>query len=201
MALERDAALGLDLFEVGDAGEVAVGERGVGQRPEVLGRLQLGRVGWQEEQVDVLGHAQLGTGMPAGAVEDEDDLLGRAGADLTGEFGELDREERDRHAGGEVEEGPPRGRLDEADQIAPREAVLDRRDGALPVEAPDLVQDRLQADAVLVGGPEFDARFGVGGRDRLDDRSELFLNAAWAAGSAATWRGRGLRRRPSRRTK
>jgi hypothetical protein len=79
--------------------------------------------------------------------------------------------------------------------------VLDRRGGPLAVEAPDFVQDRLQADAVLVDRPEFDTRLRVGGRDRLDDRPQLFLKAACCSGSAKTWRGRGLSRLPSRRTR
>jgi hypothetical protein len=41
----------------------------------MLGRLQLGRVRWQEQEVDVVGYAQLGTGVPPRAVEHEDDLL------------------------------------------------------------------------------------------------------------------------------
>src|SRR5215469_9287232 len=47
----------------------------VGQRPQVLGRLQLRGVGRQEEQMDVLGHAQVHAGMPARLIEDEHDLL------------------------------------------------------------------------------------------------------------------------------
>jgi hypothetical protein len=199
--LEGDAALGLGFFEVVDRGEVAVGERRIREGPEVFGGLQLGRIRRQEEQVQVLGDVQLGTGVPPRAVEDQHDLLGGTGTDGAGEFGELDLEERDVDGGREVEEGLTRGGLDEANQIAPREAVLDRGDRTLAVEAPDLVQDRFQADAVLVGGPELDLGLGVGRGDRSDEGAELFLKAAWAAGSAETWRGRGLRRFPSRRTK
>jgi hypothetical protein len=42
LALERSAVGELGIFEVLDRGKVAVDERGVGQRPYVLGRLQLG---------------------------------------------------------------------------------------------------------------------------------------------------------------
>lgn len=38
--LQGDTALGLDVFELVDGGEVAIGQDGVGQRPEVLGGLQ-----------------------------------------------------------------------------------------------------------------------------------------------------------------
>ena len=74
--LEGDAARGLGVFEVVDRGEMAVGERGVGQRPEMLGGLELGRIRRQEQQMEMLGHAQFEAGVPAGAVQDEHDLLG-----------------------------------------------------------------------------------------------------------------------------
>jgi len=37
---------------------MAAHQRGVGERPEVLGRLELGRGGREEPQVPVLGHLQ-----------------------------------------------------------------------------------------------------------------------------------------------
>ena len=39
--------------------------------------------------------------------------------------------------------------MDEAHQVAPLVTVLDGGHGALAIEAPDFLQDRLQADAVL----------------------------------------------------
>ena len=53
-ALEGSAAGELGIFEVLNGGEVLVDQGGVGQRPEVLGWLQLRRIGWQEEQMDVV---------------------------------------------------------------------------------------------------------------------------------------------------
>ncbi len=41
-SLEGDAALGLSVFELINTGEMAIGERGVGQRPQMFGRLELG---------------------------------------------------------------------------------------------------------------------------------------------------------------
>ncbi len=41
-----------------DGGEVAIDQHGIGQRPEVFGGLQFRRVRRQEEQVQVVGHAQ-----------------------------------------------------------------------------------------------------------------------------------------------
>lgn len=40
--------------------------------PQVLGRVRLGAVGWQEEQPHVLGHDQLAGQVPAGLVHDHE---------------------------------------------------------------------------------------------------------------------------------
>ena len=108
----------------------------VGQRPEVLGGLQFGRVGRQEEQMDVLGHAQPHAGVPARAVEDEHDLLLRAGSDLARECGEFDFEEGNADGGGQMEERAARGGMDEADEVAPGEAVPHRRRPGAAQSAP-----------------------------------------------------------------
>lgn len=43
--LEGDAARRLGIFELVNRGEMVIGQRGVRQRPEVLGGLQLRRIG------------------------------------------------------------------------------------------------------------------------------------------------------------
>ena len=58
LALERGAVGQLRLFELLDGLEMAVVEGRVGQRPEMLGGLEFGGIGRQEEQVDMVGHAQ-----------------------------------------------------------------------------------------------------------------------------------------------
>src|SRR5258706_541251 len=58
-----------------------------------------------------------------------------------------------------------------------------------------------QRPRVLVGRPELDLGLGESRGDGLDERADLFLNSACCSGSASTWRGRGLRRFPSRRTR
>jgi len=180
---------------------MAVGQYRVGEQPEMFSGLQLGRIRRQEKQVDVLGHAELDARMPARAIQDQDDLLAWAGTDLTCERRQFDLEERNRDTRREVKDGPARGGMHEPHHIAPVVAMLDRGGRALPVEAPDLLEDGFQPDAVLVGGPELDRRLREGGRDRLGERADLFLNSACCSGSASTWRGRGLRRLPSRRTR
>ncbi len=143
LALEDDAPLCLDVFQVVDRREVAVDEDRVAERPEVLGGLEFRRAGGQEEQVDMLGDLQLRTRVPASAIQDEHDLLGRPRADRTGEGSQLDLEEGDGDAGSQVPQGPARGGMDKADEVAPLVAVLDGRTGPPSPEAPDLLEDGL----------------------------------------------------------
>jgi hypothetical protein len=68
-----------------------------------------------------------------------------------------------------------------------------KRNRALTLGRPDPAQDRLQADAVLVRGPDFDWRGWVLGPLLGDGLLQPFLNAARSAGVAACgWRGRGF---------
>jgi hypothetical protein len=176
--LERGAPLGLGVFQVVNRGEMAVGQHGVSQWPEMLSRLQFGRVRRQEEQMDVLRHAQMDAGVPACAVENEDDLFGGTGAHLAGKRRQFDFEEWDADGRGQVEDAPTRSRMHETDEVAPRIAVLDGRTGTLAVKTPDFVEDGLEANAVFVGRPELDLRLGEGSGHRLEQRPHLFLKAS-----------------------
>jgi hypothetical protein len=166
VTLQLSAASELDVFELLDRREMAVDQTAVGQRPQVLSRLQFGRVGGQEEQVHVVGDAQLDAGVPAGTVEHEHNLLGGAGADGTGEGREFDREQCNGDRGRQVEDSAARGGMDEADEVAPGEAVADQRERALANGRPDAPQQRFEADPVLIDGPQLDPRVRKGGRDR-----------------------------------
>ena len=79
-ALQGDAARGLGVFQLLDAGEMPIDQHGIGERPQMLCRLQLGRVGRQEEQVDMVRHAQALGAVPAGAIQHQHDLLASAEA-------------------------------------------------------------------------------------------------------------------------
>lgn len=107
--------------------------------------------------MDVVGHAQLETRMPARAIEDQHDLFVGTRAHLAGEFGQLDLKERDADGGREMEDGPPRGGMDEADEIAPFKAVLHARHRPLANRRPDPAQQRFEADPVLIDRPQLDA--------------------------------------------
>jgi hypothetical protein len=56
--------------------------------PDVLDRVQLGAVGWQVQQGDVLRHAQAATQLvPAGAVADQQGM--RTGGDIAADLGQV----------------------------------------------------------------------------------------------------------------
>lgn len=93
--LEGHATCGLRVLQVVNAGEMAVGERRVGQRPQVLGGLEFGGVGRQEQQMHMVGDAQVEAGMPAGPVERQHDVLARSSAHFMGKGREVDLKERD----------------------------------------------------------------------------------------------------------
>jgi hypothetical protein len=78
--------------------------------------------------------------------------------------------------------------------------VMAKRDGPLAFGRPDPAQDRLQANAVLVGRPDLDRLVRVLGPLLGDSLFQLFLNASRSSGVAeAGWRGRGLLHRPADR--
>ena len=54
---------------------MSVDQRVVGQRPQMLGRLQLGRIRRQEEQVQTFRNDERLAGMPSGTVEHQHNLL------------------------------------------------------------------------------------------------------------------------------
>ena len=62
--MQDGTALELDGLQLLEIAEMAVDQRRIRERPEVLGRLKLGRVGGQEQQVDILGHRQAVAGVP-----------------------------------------------------------------------------------------------------------------------------------------
>jgi hypothetical protein len=141
--------------------------------------------------MEMVGHPQAGAGMPAGPVEHQHHLLVRSDPHLARE-GRQDRlEEFETDPAEQKPDGPSRGGMDEGGQIAPLVAVLDRGEWSLAGEGPDFAEDGLEADAVLVAGPELDLGMGEGDGDLAEERAKPPLNASWAAASARTCRGRG----------
>src|SRR5579859_2789928 len=98
-------------------------------------------------------------------------------------------------------EGAARGRMDEGDEVAPVVARLDGRQRAVPRQGPDAFEQRFQADAMLVGRPPFDGRFGKRWGHRTAQSADPPLKASCSSALAATWCGRGWRCRALRRCK
>ncbi len=150
--LQCHAALSLGIFQVFDGGEGAIGEDRVGERPEVFSGLELGRVGGQEQEVDVLGDLYLDAAMPASPVEGEDDFV--AGPRTTSWANSANSISKSamltvvarcntvRQSGG----------MDKAHEVAPGVAVLDRHHGALVRRVPNSPHpphNRFEANALL----------------------------------------------------
>lgn len=142
---ERDAALGDDGIEFGEGVEVAVDDRLVDMDPERLGWLKLGGVGWQVNEADALGHGER-RGVPAGAIEHEDDDPVWPGTGLAGEEGQGVLEQRLVDTGREIPEALAGRRRDEGGDVEPFEAVVAAGDRPLAARRPDPPQDRLQPD-------------------------------------------------------
>src|SRR3954467_12186249 len=93
---------------------------------------------------------------------------------------------------------PIQGWLDEGGDVEPLVAVVAEGDRPLTFGRPDPAQDRLQANAVLVRGPDLDRRVRVLCRFLGNGLLQLFLNASRSSGvAAAGWRGGGLCPPPS----
>jgi hypothetical protein len=156
MVLEEAALVGLDSFKVVQRGETAIDQRPVGQGPEVFGGLQLRRIGRQETQMETRGQQDLGTGVPAGTIQDEKDVFARTGADEAGEFAQGDLESGERDGGQDQEEGAPGAGMHKAIHVGPLVAGMDQHGRALSALRPNAPQDRLQANAMFIHAPEFD---------------------------------------------
>ena len=148
-------------FQLVDRVERFVGQGFIAQRPQVLGRLHLGRVGRLELEDDAVGDGEVGARVPAGAIQGQQDHLIRTCALLLGEGGQHRGEDLQADARHQVPGDAPARRVDEADQVHPLVAVPDPGVRPLPCRCPDAAQDRLQADAVLIRPPGLPARAGV----------------------------------------
>ncbi len=189
---KADALTSDDSVEFGQGVEVPIDDRLVEVDPKCLCGLEFGCVGRQVNEADALRHGKAGWAVPAGVVEHEQDDAVPPSAGLAGEQGQDVLEVLFGDAGGQVPEAfPGLGRNEDGD-IEPFEAVMSDRDGPLAPRCPDPSQDRLQPEAVLVGGKGLDDRAGMALRLFSNGFGELFLNSACPSGPAAlACRGRG----------
>jgi len=167
LLLEGETAVGLDCFQCRQALEAPIGERFVGQWPEMLSWLQLRGVGRQEEEMDALWDLDLLAGMPACTVQYQDDPLGESCTDIPGKGGQHLTEEDCLDGRQEPPLGLASGRTDKATDGEPLVPLLYGSDGALADWCPDPTDEGQEANPMLVGGPELDLGTRVGGPDLL----------------------------------
>ena len=154
--IELATALGDDGAEFVEGGEMPIDDGLIHQRPEMLGRLEFGRVGRQVDEADPVGDGQVLGSMPTRIVEHEDDAALAARAGLAGEAGEQFGEEGLREAAAEIPDRLAAGWLHEGSDVEPLVAVVTERDRPLARRRPDPAPDRLQAEAGLILGPDLD---------------------------------------------
>ena len=161
LLLEGQAPLGLHCLQGVEALEAPVGERLIGEGPEVLGGLQLRRIRRQEHQVDALGNLHRLAGVPARPIEHQDDPLLWSRSPIASKGGEHLAEEDSRDGGQQPPLGLARTRADETTDIEPLVALLDGGDGACADRGPNLPDQGQEPDAMLVGSPELDRGAGM----------------------------------------
>ena len=161
---ERQASPRGDVPVLVDVHEVPVRQALAEQRPEAFRGLELGRVGRLEDQVDPFRNDDLGSGVPASAVDDEHDPAVWSGGDFVGERPERRRGSRTRNGRCDEPFRPAGSRVYEAPHVVPLvsaagagEGVLDGIDttkwamlsvGVWPEEVEEQQVEEAVADAV-----------------------------------------------------
>ncbi len=151
--------------------------------PDILDRIELGRVGRQRQERDV--GRQLGDGflVIAGAVHDQDGM--GAWRDDAADLLKMRRHRpgigaRQNQTGGTGALG-----TDGAEEIGPFVALIAWRGGACPASRPDPGQASFLANPGFVLEPDLDRlRFGGIRQSVVDEVGEVFLKVSWTAASA-----------------
>jgi hypothetical protein len=151
LVLQHDTALNLGGLQVIEGAERAIGNALVGERPQPLAGLQLGRIGWQEEQLNTIGDHKVGTGMPTRLIEHQQYPLGGTCSDRTSKVRQGNREHLGIHGGQQEPLGRTRSRMDETVDVEPLEAMLYRDTRPRAFAYPDTTHDRFEADPMLIG--------------------------------------------------
>src|SRR5512147_844801 len=119
----------------------------------MLGRLQFRRIGRQKDQAQALGDFEMRTGVPAGAIEYQDDAFVLAGPDGSGEALEHGGEQHQVDGGAqEPLDGAATG-VNETVEVEPLIAEMGGGHGPLALLGPYPAQHRLQTGAMLVDRP------------------------------------------------
>jgi len=150
----------------------------------VLGGLEFRAVGWLIDEPDAVWDGQIFRPMPTGIVELEHDDAVASGAGLARKGFEQLYKERFVDAIRQIPDGLSARRRDEGGDVEPFIAVMTECNRPLADRRPDPATDRLQADPVLIRGPDLDRLIGMLGGFFGRRVDELFLKAAAASGVA-----------------
>ena len=201
LILQHNAALDLRLFKLIQGSECLIGNTFIRERPQALAGLEFWGVGRQVEQVDALRHHEFAAALPTRLIKDQQHALGRACADRLSEESKRDGEEFCRHAGKQIPLALAGPRLHKRVDVKPLVALLDGHARTRAFTHPDAAQDRFEADAMLIGGPQLHIGLGMSLLQRFQLLRKLFLKASCAAASALAWRGRSTRLLQPNRTR
>lgn len=186
LGFEVAASLLDRVLDVGQGVEVLVDDGLVEETPEMLGGLELGRVGRQKDEPQAFGDVEAGLGVPTRPVEDKDDGALAAHAGFAGKQGEQALKQRLGDAVPHVPVAFAGGRRHKGGDIEPFVAVMAEPQRPLPARRPDPARYRLQPDAVLVRAKERDRTVGMACFFLREDVGEFFLKASWSSGLAAS---------------
>ena len=172
--------------------ELLVDDRFVYERPQPFSRLQFRRKGWQEHQTDAVRDTKIRGSVNACVVENQDNAALAFDAGLAGERRQHRFEHRLADAIEQVPDCLAAGRLNDGDDVEPEKAMVPERNRTLADRRPDAATDRLQTDAMLVGGPDFNrAARGCRG-DFLDRGRKFFLHLLVLRRRRGGMQGRGI---------
>ena len=167
LVLKHDTALDLCSLEIIERAERPIGDALVGERPQALTGLQFGRIGWQEEQMDPLGHHEFLAGMPPSSIKHQQDLLAGTGSDRLSKVGKRDGEDLRRHGRQQKPFGLASGRLNKRVEVEPLVALMYTNAWARPFAHPDTSENGFESNSMLIGRPQLNRRLGKGLLERI----------------------------------
>jgi len=155
VSLQPTAAFHLHLLQCVKRSKGAIGQRLIAQWPQAFGRLHLRRIGWQKHQMDPLGNDELRTGMPPGPVQKEHHAFVWADSCFLGKESQGLGEDLHIHGRQQQPTCAPALWMHTGVDVHPFVALRHHRFDSPSFQRPDPPQDRLEADTVLIGAPEF----------------------------------------------
>ena len=178
------ASVGDDGIEIVDGVEVGVGKRFIDERPQVLGGLELRAVGRLVDEPDAVGDGEVLQTVPAGIIELEHDDAVAPGASLAGKGFEQLCKEGFVDPVRQIPDVLAARRGHECGDVEPFVAVMTERDRPLADRCPNPAMDRLQADPMLIRGPDLDRLVGMFVDFFADSLAETFLKTSASSGVA-----------------